>query len=451
MNTLRPKLQEQYSSLSADLITSLAQMVHAPSVISSESTPSMPFGKGIDRCLESTLSICEQLGFRTFKDPEGYYGYAEVGQGEDLIGILCHLDVVPVEDPDHWIADPFTLTQQGDKLIARGTADNKGPTVVCIYALKALLNIGFTFQKRIRLIFGTDEESLWRCMAQYKLKEEIPSMGFTPDASFPVIFAEKGLLQFILKGKGEEISISGGGAFNSVPLEITYTGPNQKDLARELRERDFEYTQQQGVIIIQGKAAHAQSTEKGINPISRLMICLRAIGVSSPSIDFITDKIHENPYGELLLGKISDEESGILKTNFARVEITPQSSQLFFDFRIPISYPIDQLIDSIQKIALEYGLEFQCYDKVPPLYLPKDHHLIKTLSAIYHEETGNDPTPLSMGGATYSRVFSNFVTFGMSFPDTQKTSHQTNESISLCDIKKAFIIYARAIAQLDAL
>lgn len=40
--------------------------------------------------LDKVLEISEKLGFRTFKDPEGYYGYSEIGSGDELFGILSY-------------------------------------------------------------------------------------------------------------------------------------------------------------------------------------------------------------------------------------------------------------------------------------------------------------------------------------------------------------------------
>lgn len=446
----KKKLQEEYNNLKKDLLHSLADIVSCPSVYDSNTiTAKTPFGKGMDDALSTILAICSKLGMKTFKDPDGFYGYAEIGEGKELTGVLCHLDVVPVEDPHNWYNDPFTLTEIEDKLIARGVSDNKGPTIVSLYALKALMNTNFPFQKRIRFIFGTDEESLWRCINRYIEKEEIPSLGFTPDARFPVIFAEKGLLQFTLKTNNDTITIKGGGALNAVPFSIEYHGIKQEELIQELQVCNFEYTKNNNSITIHGKPAHAAETQLGINPICRLIIALYHIGVHSPSIDFIAEMIQESPYGEPLFGMIEDEMSGKLKTNLARIDINPEESTLYFDFRIPVTIDPEQLITIIKQKAQRYGLQYNLFDLTPALYIPKDNPLIKILCSIYHEETGFDTTPLSIGGATYSRAMKNFVSYGMQFPDGESTAHQTNEYIRIKDIERAFIIYAKALAFLS--
>ena len=445
----RELLEQEYNKLKEELLLNLGKIIACPSVYDASTiAPHIPFGKGIDSCLDTTLKICDELGLKTFKDPSGYYGYAEIGEGKELVGVLCHLDVVPVDDGEEWYDSPFKLIQKDEQLIARGVADDKGPTMVALYALKALMNLNFTFSKRIRFIFGTDEERLWQCIYKYIENEEIPQQGITPDSSFPVIYAEKGLLQFTIEGSGEAITLKGGGAFNVVPSSIIYTGEKQEELAKELSRLNYAHTQNTDNITVQGKTAHAADVENGINPISRLMTALYNIGYHSPCVDFVAEYIKESPYGEHLFGIIEDEDSGKLKTNLASVNIDEDNAVLSFDFRIPVNTNIEALVSKLEGITTPYGLRYRFYDSAPSLYIPKDSELIKNLCAIYHEVTGLDTTPLAIGGATYSRAMQNFVSYGMLFPDSGHSSHQKNEYLRLRDIEPAFIIYSKALAYL---
>ncbi len=443
---MKSNITKEYHKLYDSIIESLSAIVEIPSVLD-ENPTTKPFGEGIDKCLDKTLSICEDLGFTTYKDPEGYYGYADIGEGDELIGVLCHLDVVPVEDAEHWDSEPFTLTERDGKLFARGVGDDKAPTIICLYALKSIINLGVTLNKRYRFIFGTDEENLWRCMARYKQLEQHPHRGITPDGSFPVIIAEKGLVQFVLTGEGADFGVSGGGAFNAVPFSVDYKGAISP--IEELQKNNFEYTQNDNTITVIGQSAHAQSCEKGINPISRLVMCLKSLGVTNSAIDFISEKISDNPYGELLFGDIQDEVSGKLKTNLAKLEITPEHSKIYFDFRVPVTKDMDEIIDNVKNIVKEYKLTYHEHDRLASLYIPADNPFVQQLCDIYKEETNLSPTPLSTGGATYSRMLDNFVTFGMGFPYSAHTAHQRNEFITLDDMQKAFVIYAKAFYQIN--
>ncbi len=330
-------------------------------------------------------------------------------------------------------------------LIARGTADDKGPTVVCLYALRALADAGLN--KKFRFIFGTDEENLWRCISRYAKLEHHPARGITPDGSFPVIHAEKGLLQFRLIYEGSDFPIHGGNAYNAVPAAVTCR--SYPTLLSALDTHNYKYTENNGDVTVIGVSAHAQSCEKGTNPIPRLLECLKETGMHTPIIDFVTERIKDNPYGEYLLGDIQDEQTGRLKTNLAKIEIDRELSALYFDFRIPVSYPIDDIVSKIKIAASEYGLLYEEHDRQDSLYIPKDDPFVKSLCDIYYEETSLDPTPLTTGGATYSRALQNFVTFGMAFPHRESTAHQKNEHIYKKDIETAFTIYYRAFTMLN--
>ncbi len=195
-----------------------------------------PFGEAVDQALRYALQIAGDLGFRTHYGDGGYYGYAEIGEGAELLGVLGHLDVVPPGKLEDWHAGPFDPVEKDGNLYGRGTQDDKGPLLAALFAVKALMDAGVKFNKRVRFIFGTDEETLWRCINRYKENEELPGMGFSPDARFPLIFAEKGLLQLHLEGANRSgLHIAGGSAFNAVPDTMLYEGERQDDLARQAR------------------------------------------------------------------------------------------------------------------------------------------------------------------------------------------------------------------------
>ena len=227
---LKPYVEQQEHLLKE----AVKALVSIPSVIA-EGQDGYPFGKAIDDALHKALEIAADLGFRVVYDPQGYYGYAEIGAGEEMVGVLGHVDVVPAGSPEQWEYPPFSPAEQDGRLYGRGTQDDKGPTLAALFAAKALLEAGVPLNRRIRFIFGTDEENLWRCVRRYLQFEEIPTLGFTPDSRFPLTYAEKGLLQVVLEAANDtELRLSGGNAFNAVPDTAVYQGPRQAELAVEL-------------------------------------------------------------------------------------------------------------------------------------------------------------------------------------------------------------------------
>lgn len=442
-------LETELRKIEPDFHQALTQLVGIPSVIA-EHVDEYPFGENIDLALKKSLKICQELGFRTYYDPKGYYGYAEIGSGEEMIGVLGHIDVVPPGKIEDWATPPFQATITDGKMFGRGTQDDKGPTLAALFAVKALMNLGINFNKRIRFIFGTDEETLWRCMQRYVEIEEIPSMGFTPDSAFPLVYAEKGLLQLLLEGKNETgLRIIAGNAFNAVPDHAHYDGEKRLELMSALDELGFAYETNNKKVIVLGKSVHAQVAEKGINAINRLFIALKKIGYTSKTIEFIHDFVKEDPYALKIFGECEDEASGKLKFNIGKIELNDEFERLSIDIRIPVTANKDEIVNSLAKVAEEYGLEYKEFDYLKSIYLPKDHFLIETLMNVYQEVTDDTVSePISSGGATYARAMENCVAFGAIFPNQTKTEHQPNEHIELEKIFTAMVIYAKAIYRL---
>ncbi|BBE31682.1 peptidase [Tepiditoga spiralis] len=430
------------------LIDSLKKLISIPSVLD-ENDSNYPFGKNINDALNETLKLCTTLGFKTYRDENGYYGYAEIGQGEELIGILGHLDVVPAGELSNWKFPPFECTVHNEKLYGRGTQDDKGPLLSAIYGTKALMDSGFNFKKRVRFIFGVDEENLWRGINKYLEKEETPSVGFTPDSVFPLIYAEKGLLQATLSSKtNTNIFLDGGKALNAVPDKIIYSSEKIDELEKELKILNYNYSRKNDEIIIHGKSAHASTPQHGINAISRLCIALKNIGIESNTINFIANEIKETYNGELIIPNCEDDVSGKLTINIGRIFINSEKEELGMDIRIPVTIKKETVVNKIKEKASLYGLDYNEYDYLDSIYIPKDHFLIKTLRKVYEEETGLDSTPLTSGGATYARAIKNCVAFGAIFPDSAETEHQPNEYIEIKDLVKCMNIYSKAIFEL---
>ena len=442
------KIKNIVNENSKEMLESIKAAVRINSVMDEDTaTESMPFGKGVDEALRKTLEIAESLGFKTvYKD--GYYGYAEVGEGEELIGILGHIDVVPVGDESKWKFPPFSATEEDGYIYGRGTQDDKGPTIATMYAVKALLDAGVKFEKRVRFIIGGDEENLWRCIAKYTENgEEIPSMGFTPDSSFPVTNAEKSLVQFYLRGKGsKELSLNISGALNAVPGVANYTGKLADKLVERLDELKFEYEKDGESVTVIGKRVHSASADKGVNAIERLCKALYEIGVKDDVVRFVAEL--SDSLGSKILPNCVDDVSGTLTLNLGELIINEKESKIGFDSRVPVKFTIEDLENAVKENAANYGLEFEEFDRLKSLYVPADSELIKTLVSVYEQETGLEGTPKSSGGATYAKALDNCVAFGAMFPFDEKTEHQENERVDIKNMIKATEIYALAIYKL---
>ena len=446
---MREKILQNVEALKLDMVNSIVSSIKIPSIID-DATSNCPFGKNIDMALDNALELCKKLGFKTYKDKDGYYGYAEIGEGSELVGVLGHLDIVPIGNIEAWDYKPFDGTIVDGKIIGRGAIDDKGPMIASVYALKAVINAGAKLNKRVRFIFGTDEENLWRDIAKYKEnKEELPNLGFTPDASFPCINAEKGLLQCVISSKTpSSVKLKAGEVFNAVPSNALYSGAKNEEIIKELEKLGFEFQKTEDGIKVIGKSAHSKDCYKGINPIVRLAEVFKNIGIESNAINFMYDILRNGACGEKIIADCKDDVSGPLTVNLGKIELDESGEKLFIDIRMPVTFDKDKIVNALIEKCKGYNFEYEEYDWQPSLYMPADHFLIKTLMKVYTEETGFDGTPLSSGGATYARSIDNCVAFGAVFPGGAKTEHQPNEFVDINDLVKATNIYALSLYEL---
>lgn len=430
-----------------EFLISLKTLISYPSVLN-EGENGTPFGQAIQDVLEKTLEICRDIGFTTYLDPKGYYGYAEIGQGAELLAILCHLDVVPSGDEADWQTPPFEATIKDGWVFGRGVQDDKGPSLAALYAVKSLLDQGIQFKKRVRFIFGTDEETLWRCMARYNTIEEQASMGFAPDSSFPLTYAEKGLLQVKLHGPGsDQLELEVGGAFNVVPDKANYQGPLYEQVCNDLKEAGYDYQSTEQTVTVLGVPKHAKDASQGINAVIRLATILAPLQ-EHPALSFLATQAGQDGTGRQIFGDIADEPSGHLSFNIAGLMINHERSEIRIDIRTPVLTDKEELVELLTRCAQNYQLRYEEFDYLAPLYVAKDSKLVSTLMQIYQEKTGDNSPAISSGGATFARTMPNCVAFGALFPGAKQTEHQANECAVLEDLYRAMDIYAEAVYRL---
>lgn len=189
MEDINQQILDKISSLKDAMIHDILEVVKVDSV-EREAKEGMPFGEGVAKALDTALTIAKRLGFTTH-NLDGYMGWAQYGEGDDYIGIIGHLDVVPVGDG--WLQPPFSgYVDEHGRIFSRGILDNKGPIMTCLYALYAIKELGLKLSKPVRILFGTDEETGFTDLTYYLKHEKPPVMGFTPDCKYPVVYGERG-------------------------------------------------------------------------------------------------------------------------------------------------------------------------------------------------------------------------------------------------------------------
>ena len=448
-----------------DLLKDLFELLSVRSILGTDITEETPFGSGPREALDLILSFGERDGYKT-KLVENKAGHIEVGQGDELFGILGHVDVVPVVEAD-WTSHPFKPEIRDGKIFARGSLDDKGPTMAAYYAVKLLDKLGVKWNKRVRVIIGSDEETGFRCVEAYFKHEEQPASGFTPDAMFPLVYAEKARATFDHKLKFVDedgdynyklVKFNGGQVLNmviaSAKAELVGEVSDIKEkfenfLAKEKLEG--EVTVEDTIkLTLKGKAAHGSTPQYGINGATKLAEFLSTLGLDNNGknfVDYIVEKLANDPFGEKLGINYSDDEMGEATYNYGILEydLERKIGLVSTDCRHPKKF---DLVDRLNGIKVD-NIDIEVTSTKEAHYVPKDDELVTTLMDVYRKHTGDTKNDaFVLGGGTYARCLKKGVAFGLLFPGKEDTMHQANEYLEVEDLLLATAIYAEGIYKL---
>ncbi len=442
-------LENRIEEMKEEIIQAILQSVAIESV-KGEAAEGAPYGVGPKAALLDAIAQSEKLGLKAV-NVDNKIGYAEIGEGDEMVAILGHLDVVPLGDG--WTKNPLGEIV-GDKVYGRGVTDNKGPTIASLYILKAIKELGIKINRRIRVIFGTDEESGFDCVYHYtKSGQELPVAGFTPDADYPAVFAEKGRLGYTFSKNIAQnpdfklIELSGGVAENVVTQQVKMVYQSKSNIL----ENSVALGDDQHRITVDGKPAHASTPHLGENAFMLLCKELAQHNLSGDLFDvakFVNEKFNFETNGKTMGVNFSDEESGEITLSIGMVAFEEGKVSFTLDIRYPVTMDAQPCIDMIQNAAAEYGIEAQLTSHAKPHYVPKDSPLIRNLMAVYREKTGDDSEAVALGGGTYAKAFKNIVAFGVEFPGQSLPIHQADEYNTIDGIIRSTQISAEAIVRL---
>ena len=436
-----------------------------------------PFGNAMRKTLTWFLEKAEDYGL-SVHDMDGYCGWAEYGDGKDMFGILCHLDVVPA-GKNAWTFPPYKLTEANGYLYGRGVVDNKGPAIIMLHVLKKLCDNGIKLKHRVRLIAGCNEETGSACLKHYAQYGEIPKFSIVPDADFPVIYSEKGILHLSVRLPVSHVfsknisALQFGERANVIPdlAKVSLIGGSDlcrnildatknRELMTVLAEENFsaEVTMREGGTSVEletrGVAGHAMAPEKADNAAWKLFAVLakHTEKLNVPEIAAVY-KFFCSPQSKAQLGiDYADENSGELTLSMGAGEYIAGNGDgylsLTLDIRLPLCADKDAVISAIQK-KLGKSAKIEIIHYAPNLYIDPKSQLIQTLLKVYETAANERAAPVKTGGGTYARTLPNAAAFGPTFPGTETDIHNANERISMHQFTRLFKIYYDAVLELD--
>jgi succinyl-diaminopimelate desuccinylase len=453
------------------LIKDTQELLHIKSILDEEHvTPDAPLGKGVKEALDFMLNLGQKDGFIP-KNVGNLAGHLEFGKGKELLGILCHVDVVP--EGDEWSSDPYAAEIREGKIFARGALDDKGPTMAAYYAMKIVKELELPIKKRVRMIIGTDEESNWRCVKHYFDHEEMPTLGFAPDADFPIINAEKGIADFDMVQKKwvqdeinanvDVISFVSGQRYNMVPDYAKATliiKDNQLDTIQEFKdfvnhfELENSYHVENGELILEvkGVSAHGMEPKNGKNAGLYLALFLSKLNLDENALhyfQFVTRYFFNDSRGVNLGVAYSDAISGELTINAGILSYSKEvGGRIGMTCRYPVTNKMEATKEKLDDLLIEEGFVIENFSDSKPHHVDEKEFLIQTLKKVYEEQTGEKAELLSIGGGTYARSLKSGVAFGPLFPGRPDIAHQKDEYMLIEDLLRATAIYAQAIYEL---
>ncbi len=445
-----------------EMVEALQGVLRIPSLQEPPAGPNAPYGKPVREALDYTLDLCRRLGF-SVEDVDGHAAHAEFGEGAEMVAAIGHLDVVP--EGGGWTHPPYGAEIHDGYIYARGAEDDKGPAYAALFAAKAIMECGLPLSRRVRIIFGCNEESGFGCVRHYweVAKKEKPAYAFTPDACFPLIYAEKGIANAAISKAVASTDAaltlrcaSGGLRSNMVPegAEAVIEGKPEA-LLEALSTLQGHWDKNVGVtveagalrITARGKSAHGSAPQEGDNAIVRLARALRLLDLPAEK-EWLDWVIRTGDAGGSGLGiEGHDSVAGPLTCNLGILEREGASVRIVYNIRYPVTWSADELPSRITPTVEKAGWTLDSLSDSRPLHVPLDQEPAKTLLSVYRMETGDGKSePRTMGGGTYARAIPHALAYGISFPGGgDGPAHEPDERLSIETYVRGAKIFAHAL------
>ncbi len=431
-----------------------------------EATEDKPFGEATYQALLQWAEICKEHGFAP-QIMDNCIGVADLGCGEPQIGILCHLDVVPIGPG--WTMAPTEGIVKDGKIFGRGAIDDKGPAVSVLYAMKAIREAGITLKNPVRFIVGTDEECGSADIPHYKKYAKMPPMLFTPDGGYPVINSEKGMFRAVFERAYTEnkdgvhiVFAKGGATVNAVPglAECKIAGMDKAALEEKFFTLPGGVTASaqeacDGVAItFKGNSAHASTPNEGDNAVTAMLSYLSNLPIAGEEKEAVEGLCKAFPHGEAngasVNLRIEDQKSGMLTLAFSVFSMENGKVQGKCDIRFPVSTNGEIVGSTLSAALCQVGYTLVQGNASEPHETPEEGAFVQTLLRTYHDVTGEEAYCVAIGGGTYVHHEEGGVAFGPEVPGAEDHHmHGPDEFVYIDELLFNAKMFAQAIINLQ--
>lgn len=466
--SLKNGLYEHIDAYRDEMVDEIGKLVAIPSLPDHLTDYGMQHGPQIVRCLEHTLALCRRLGFETYQDPLDRFGWAEVGEGEKLLAVFIHTDIVPVGDG--WTRDPFKMSREGDYLYGRGTIDNKGPAVSTIYALKSCCDYGVKWPCRVRIVFGTNEEQGSTDMQLYVREHGAPDFSWVPDSQFPLSYSELNGTDFELRKLYRPENVESDLKLVRVDHEHHANGiaswancvleASTEELARETADQANAFGKEKGIdltakvegnrvkLASKGKVAyHWNEPWTAVNATMQLACFLSTVSLGEEPdalIRFVASRVGMETDGKGL-GIDVKAETAELCMGVESMKLDGYGLSFGLSILFPAEVRNETIYNTIFRLTKPLDIDVVARSMSPGFVLDKNSTFLQALYRSFCEVTGSTD-PIKVCGGTYAKYIPNAVPFGAIFGPEQDICHTPDEHIRVeTELMVWTKIYANAL------
>ena len=449
----------------AEIVEDLKRLASQKSV-SAPATDRCPFGDDVYRCLSLGVEMAREKGFAADLYDGNRYALADFGEGDKLLGIFAHLDVVP--EGGGWIGDPYDPIEKDGMLIGRGVSDDKQAAIEGLYTMMAIRDLGIPFHSRIQLFMGGDEETGMEDAQAYVDHQQKPDYAIISDSDFPYCECETHTLRFATTTDRPLESFKefyAGEAYNVVPDYAKAIVKADAALEVELRalatER-YTITREGEDLLVEarGIGAHASKPDGSLSAAWLLAELFRQVkglpDYDRETMAFLAHVLSDNE-GKALGIAGTDKLGNVLHCISGIIRLKEGKLYLFYDSRATMETERDASFEVLHRLFDPKGWVISEEYFRDGYLIPKEDRRAQMLLDLYKGVTGKDHKPYKTGGATYVRKLkTDAIVFGGNNPEEkfplpagQGFAHQANEAIwpqqILLDIK----LYILAMIELD--